>query len=131
MLIFVTELLPERNMKHDKNGNKLGAGMDFTDDMICDVLYALQHPELQAQHAERGRFEPTETTEIETNRPIGRHFRDDSEQTVAVAIEPTLDVSTTLIDSQWQSQDTELHTLTRDYIVAATNHVVRKLERAS
>ncbi|MCL2136708.1 MAG: hypothetical protein FWH40_04200 [Coriobacteriia bacterium] len=107
--------------------------MNFTDNMIRDVLFALQHPEARAQHADDGHFEPDEaiegTAEIEFPRPAGKHFRDDPEVISEELERQEPDPLLTMVDEA--NDEDELETLARDYMVAATNQVVRKLERVS
>lgn len=112
--------------------------MDFTDAMIREVLDALQGPGVQSRHAAGGGFDSQgageNTAEMSSSRPAGRHYRSDSEAgPIATLLTPTddADAERRLAMVEELSKEDELHVLTRDYIVAATNHVVRKLERAS
>ena len=110
--------------------------MNFTNDMIREVLYALQHPEVRVRHAQTGSFESKDadqSTDTEAIRPAGRHFRGEPESNLTPAMLSAKDETEAerrLAMVEQLSKEDELHTLTRDYIVAATNQVVRKLERA-
>jgi hypothetical protein len=112
--------------------------MDFTDDMIRDVLYALRHPEVRARHARVERSEPRHFAEQApapvAGRPAGRHYLEEPVMVtmpVEQSVQIDADAERRLAMVEQLSKEDELHTLTRDYIVAATNQVVRKLERAS
>jgi len=118
--------------------------MDFTDDMIKEVLFALQHPELQEQNAEKDQLdqvvtiEPAEAVEQladDSPRPKGRHYKvDGASRESQDSPDSTADnnaVLRRLNEVEKMTQDDELHILTRDYIVAVTNQVVRRLERVS
>jgi len=112
--------------------------MDFTDDMILEVLKALKSREAEEENALNGELEKTEALYDEVN-PIesirrGRHFRSEPDE---VSDAPTrakhmkIAPERRLAVVEHLSKDDELLTMTRDYIVAATNQVVRKLERVS
>ena len=112
--------------------------MDFTDDMIRDVLFALKYPDLRAQHTEDGHFELAEQEVVEPvlekqpPRPSGRHFRDDSMPakgafSTSSTIQPFRESSA---KHRQVMSDDKLYTPARDYIVTVINRIIRRLERA-
>ena len=107
--------------------------MEFTIDMLSNVIQELKHPELKAMPDEDSHLDhPREVLAVSTEvpRPAGRHYRDDSERPIIWEATDKDRRESSLTASRPSNSELDLYTPARDYIVSATNKVVRRLERA-